>query len=181
MSLVLRCIGAIALAWTLAASVAEAANLTIQTATLRAGRLLIVGKGPVGTLVRIQGTLFENRADAQGAFRFNVVYRTPNCIIPLVSGADTLFVLVDSCAPGVLERGNWSGSVQYYSGDLVQRAGSTWYALRANKNKLPGAVGTSLDWSLFAARGPVGPRGPAGLPGDDGPPGAHLRRLFVTG
>lgn len=166
-----------------AAGQAAAANLTIQTATLQSGRLLIAGTGPAGTLVTILGTSFQSRANTSGVFRFDIVYRTPSCIIPLVSGADVLSVLIDRCAPGVVNRGAWAATPQYLAGDLVQHAGSTWFAVRANKNKQPGLAATIADWRVFAARGPVGPTGPTGprglqgalgprgLQGDDGPAG----------
>ena len=186
MSALFRCFGVAVLAGLLTASPANAANLTIDTATLDAGRLKIAGGAPPGTLITIPGTAFQRTANAQGEFGFNIVYRTPNCIIVLASGPDRLSVLIDSCAPGVLNRGTWDNGVQYQAGDLVQRVGSTWYALRANKNKQPGASGTGADWRLFAQRGPVGvegpdgpqgvqgiqgPQGVAGPPGSQGPPG----------
>lgn len=178
-----RYASACALALLMVVSAGSAAELAIQTATIQSGRLLIVGQAPVGTSIAIKGTSIQTVADAQGTFRFNPVYRTPSCIIVLTSGPDSLSVLIDKCAPGILQRGNWAQAVQYFSGDLVQHAGSTWVALRDNTNKQPGLGATTADWRVFAARGPVGPAGPTGprglqgaqgargLKGDDGPGG----------
>lgn len=171
------------------ASNAQAA-VTIQKASLEAGRLKILGSAPAGTVVRIHGTNFTDRAGSDGAFAFNVVYRTPDCQIVLTTNTGTtVVVLIDSCAPGFVSRGPWGATAQYRAGDLAFLDGSNWLALRANRNRRPGAVGSGLDWQVFAARGPVGPTGPTGprgfqgeqgdtgpqglrgLKGDDGEPG----------
>jgi hypothetical protein len=180
-----------------------AANLTIQTATIQSGRLIITGTAAaVGTVVKIHGTAFQSVANSQKQFAFNVVFRTPDCIVVLTSPTGALNVLVDRCAPGVVPRGAWVSTVTYQRGDLVYYGGSTWFYLRANINKAPGGQTSTLDWQVFAARGATGPQGLAGatgprglqglqgprgftgiqglpgqdgddgLPGDDGPPGA---------
>jgi hypothetical protein len=152
-----------------------AANLAIQTATLQSGRLVITGTAAAaGTVVKIQGTSFESVANAQARFSFNVVFRTPDCIVVLTSPTGALTLLIDRCAPGVRSRGPWVDTVQYQRGDLVLFSGSTWRALRANIDKQPGGQTSNLDWQVFAARGPTGPqglRGPVGPEGDQGDPG----------
>ena len=90
MSALFRCFVAAVLVGLLATSPADAANLTIETATLDAGRLKIAGGAPPGTVIKIPGTTFQRTANAQGKFGFNIVYRTPNCIIVLASGPDRL-------------------------------------------------------------------------------------------
>jgi hypothetical protein len=153
-------------------SAEAAANLTIQTATLQSGRLVIVGTAQsAGTVVRIQGTSFQATANAQRQFSFNVVYRTPECIIPLASPTGVLSVLIDRCAPGLVMRGAWISTAKYLRGDLVLFDGSTWLARRANTGKEPGGSTSAGDWQVFAERGPTGPRGVAGATGPQGEQG----------
>jgi hypothetical protein len=151
-----------------------AANLTIQTATIQSGRLIIAGTAAAtGTVVKIDGTTFQAIANAQKQFAFNVAYRTPDCIIVLTSPTGALRVLIERCAPGVFSRGNWISTVQYQRGDLVSLGGWKWLALRANIGKQPGAQTSSLDWQLFASRGSAGPQGVAGPTGVQGVQGAQ--------
>jgi len=186
-SLVVSAFAAVLLTFEVAAvgnAAFAAANLTIQTATLQSGRLVITGTAAsAGTVVRINGTSFQSVANAQKQFAFNIIYRTPDCIVVLTTPTGALSVLIDRCAPGVVSRGPWISTVQYQRGDLVLRGGSTWLALRANVGKQPGAQTSSLDWQVFAARGPTGPQGfagatglqgaqgPRGFTGIEGPPG----------
>jgi hypothetical protein len=157
-----------------------AANLTIQTATLQSGRLIITGTAAsAGTVVKIFGTGFQAVANSQKQFAFNVVFRTPDCLVVLTSPTGALSVLVDRCAPGVVPRGAWVSTVQYQRGDLVYYNGSTWFSLRANSNKAPGGQTSSLDWQLFAARGPTGPQGLAGATGPQGLQGPQGPRGFT--
>ena len=66
-----------------------AANITIQAATIQTGRLVIVGIAAApGTVVRIAGTTFQATANAQSQFVFNIIYRTPNCIVVLLTNMD---------------------------------------------------------------------------------------------
>jgi hypothetical protein len=172
MSILLRTFSATALASLFFAQPSSAAtNITITKASLEAGRLVIAGFAPPGTLIRIQGTDFTDRANAQRRFSFDIAYRTPDCQIVLTTSGGAINVLIDSCAPGVLSRGPWGANAQYDSGDLVLFEGSNWIALRGNRNKRPGATGSGADWQLFAERGPVGPRGPVGAEGPQGPTG----------
>jgi hypothetical protein len=55
-------------------------------------------------------------------------------------------------APTLNPRGAWSATVDYAINDLVTARSSTWRALRANKNRIPGATSPSSSryWELFA-------------------------------
>jgi chitodextrinase len=55
-------------------------------------------------------------------------------------------------APTLNPRGAWSASIQYTVNDLVTARGSSWRALRANKNHLPGTTSppSASYWELFA-------------------------------
>jgi hypothetical protein len=50
-------------------------------------------------------------------------------------------------------QGAWSASVIYHTDDIVTSRGSTWRALRTNKNKVPGQTrpSTAAYWELFAS------------------------------
>jgi hypothetical protein len=157
-----------------------AANLTIQTATIQSGRLVITGTAAAaGTVVKIYGTSFQSVANTQKQFVFNVIYRTPDCIVVLTSPTGALSVLIDRCAPGVVPRGAWASTVTYQRGDLVYYGGSTWFSRRTNINKVPGGQTSTLDWQIFAARGPTGPQGVAGATGPRGLQGAQGPRGFT--
>lgn len=158
----------------LLASVAIAApGIEIGRATLSGGSLVIEGKAAAGATVRIDGTSFEKKANANGKFSFDVAYRPPNCAVTLAAGAASVDVLIDRCAPGVVTRGVWSANKSFAEGDLALHEGSTWLALRANKGKQPGEAGSQQDWQIFAAEGPEGARGPAGPEGKSS--------IFATG
>jgi hypothetical protein len=162
------------------AAAIAAANLTIQTATIQSGRLIITGTAAAaGTVVKIHGTAFQSVANSQKQFAFNVIFRTPDCIVVLTSPTGALNVLVDRCAPGVVPRGAWVSTVTYQRGDLVYYGGSTWFSRRANINKVPNIPASSLDWQIFAARGATGPQGFAGATGPQGAPGAQGPRGFT--
>jgi len=162
------------------ARAASGANLIIQKANLEGGRLVIVGVATAGTTVRIQGSPFSQSVAAGRRFHFNVLFRTPDCQIVLVSDTGALPVLVSNCGPGVNPRGQWSSTSMYQIGDLVQFGGSSWVALRRNQNKRPDLNSSGEDeWRVFAARGfpgrmgPPGPRGPSGPRGPKGDDGAR--------
>lgn len=158
----------------LATSASAAPGISVDKATLAGGRLVIEGKAAAGAKVRIDGTTFEKQAGSNGKFSFNIVYRTPDCQVTLVAASDSLDVLIDRCAPGLVMRGQWKSGESYLPGDLTLSEGSTWLALQASKGKKPGNSGAGDDWQVFAARGeegPRGPQGPQGAKGSQGPSG----------
>ena len=58
--------------------------------------------------------------------------------------------------------GTWSAAVTYSPLDVVQYAGSTYYALTTNTNQVPP---NATYWQIFASVGATGPQGPAGPSG----------------
>jgi hypothetical protein len=58
--------------------------------------------------------------------------------------------------------GTWSAAVTYSPLDVVQYAGSTYYALTTNTNQVPP---NATYWQIFASIGATGPQGPAGPSG----------------
>lgn len=57
-------------------------------------------------------------------------------------------------------KGAWSGTTAYHSGELVTLSGSTWIAVADSTNSQP-AQGNA-DWSILAQKGDVGTQGIAG-------------------
>ena len=145
-------------------------GISLKTAALVGGKLVISGTASsIGVVVRIRDTAFQAKANAQKTFRFDVLYRTPDCRVTLETSTGALTAMISACAPGVVPRGAWSASARYAAGDLVLDNGSTFRALRANVGKPPHA--SRLEWQTFAARGAVGLRGPQGAQGAQGAQG----------
>jgi hypothetical protein len=148
-------------------------GLDLTRAALVAGRLRIDGTAAAAdVIVTIKGTSFATTSAPDTSFGFDVDYRTPDCRLTLETSGGTLALMIGSCGPqGVRPRGAWSATTQYLKDDLVLFGGSTWRALRTQRNKQPGGAGTAADWQLFAQRGSIGAQGPQGPAGPQGPVG----------
>ena len=165
-----------------AAASAAGPGITVTFANLAAGKLSITGTASQqGILVTIQGTSFTAMSNAQKQFVFNVVYRTPDCKLTLVTTTGTLPILVGNCGPtGVNPKGTWNATAAYVGDDLTLYLGTTYRALRANKGKRPDL--SAADWQVFAARGAPGApgaKGDKGAPGDAGAFGGSVEREKV--
>jgi hypothetical protein len=57
--------------------------------------------------------------------------------------------------------GAWTATNEYATSNLVQFAGSTWYATLPSTNEIP-TNSASQYWQLFVERGEIGPIGPQG-------------------
>jgi len=59
---------------------------------------------------------------------------------------------IESNAAELNPRGAWSATEHYRKNDVVTARGSTWRALKGNKNKVPGSTNpsTETDWELLA-------------------------------
>jgi hypothetical protein len=89
--------------------------------------------------VRIVGTKFTTTSDSLRRFRFLVDYRTPDCKLTLQTVLGSATYLIGNCGPhGLQPRGVWKATQGYLANDTVLLDGTTWRALRANKNKRPG-------------------------------------------
>jgi hypothetical protein len=161
---------------------AEAADVTVTSAKVQAGKLLITGTTPTaGMKVRLDGqtaAAFTVTSNASKAFTFNIVYHPGDCIValqkftpPLTLGTPTNAVVADCGPRGIVPRGLWSAATPYLTNDLVTAGGSSWRAKRNNTNKLPATI--SPDWEKFVAKGDTGSAGPGGPVGANGPPGAQ--------
>jgi hypothetical protein len=167
----------------LAAAPVNAAGpgITVTSAGLSAGKLVITGTAAQGVVVTIQGTAFTATANALKQFTFSVVYRTPDCKLTLATNTGTLPILIGNCGPtGVNPKGTWNATAAYAGDDLTLYLGTTYRALRANKGKRPDL--SAADWQVFAARGATGApgaKGDKGDPGDAGALGGLVRREKV--
>jgi len=74
---------------------------------------------------------------------------TFSCLIVLIA----LLALADAAIAQLRPKGEWDSSVTYAVDDIVTARGSTYRALRASTNKVPGSTSpsTALDWELFAS------------------------------
>lgn len=69
----------------------------------------------------------------------------------------------------LVTRNEWTNTIPYNPGDLVQWEGQSWYAVSpASSGQEPGVV---ASWRIFAARGEDGEAGDAGPIGPQGEPG----------
>lgn len=194
----LRLLGML-MALMLANALAHAAEISVTSAQIQAGKLVIKGTtDPGGMKVRLDGQTvpaFNVTSNTQTkVFTFSLVYHPGDCIVALqrVFGNSSLGTatnaLVGNCGPRALSpRGAWNASANYLINDLVTSLGSSWRAKRDNTNRPPatnladwekfvskgdtGATGPAGATGATGASGPQGPAGPAGTPGQQGPPG----------
>lgn len=125
-----------------ASSGKEAADLSISTAAISGGRLVIEGTAPKsGQVVKIDGRSNQTTADKTGAFSFDLAWTPPDCLVTLVAGGDTQDVLIADCAP-------------------VGATGAK------------GATGATGARGVQGAQGAQGPTGPTGATGSRGAAGA---------
>ena len=172
----------------LATGSAAAPDITVNSARVQAGRLVITGTTLVGqTKVRLDGRTgpafnVVSNAGTNTGFVFNLVYLPTDCIVTLqkVNSNGTLGAplnaVVADCGPrGLTPRGAWNANTAYLTDDVVTNGGSSWRAKRANQGKAPASY--AADWERFVskgdtgAKGPIGPAGPAGATGPGGPKG----------
>jgi hypothetical protein len=162
----------------LAAATAPAAaqQISVTTATVEAGKLVIEGKSPQPKQKVTLDGRFNEKSNGSRAFRFSLDdYLPPSCIVSLKAGALLTTAVVANCGPrGLTPRGPWNGEDEYVADDLVTFGGSSWRAKRDNTGKTPAS---GKDWEAFARAGETGPQGnagpvgPAGPQGDTGPQG----------
>lgn len=136
--------------------VAGSPNLTVDVATIVAGRLRIAGKTDLpGKTIRIRGTQFSAKSDGAKQFRFNLFYRTADCEITLTTSTGALTLLIGDCGlPG--PRG-------------PQGARGPRGALgAAGPVGPPGPQGDRGPVGAIGMQGPQGNTGPEGLTGQGG-------------
>ena len=158
------------------ASAASAQQISVTTATVEAGKLVVEGTTPQANQKITLDDSFSTKSKGSRAFKFSLDdYLPPSCIVALKAGALVTTAVVANCGPrGLTARGPWNGEDDYVADDLVTFNGSSWRARRANTGKTPAS---GKNWELFAragdtgATGPEGPQGATGPQGDAGPQG----------
>ena len=174
----------LALATLLASAAGAHAAVTITDAKIESARLIVTGTASSGAQVRLdgqEGTAFNARAGADGAYSFSLVYHPGDCMVtaeilvpPYMTTGESAEGLVANCGPaGVTARGAWAEAAAYVRNDLVTHEGSTWRARRNNFGHEPQA---GADWEIFAAAGEV-----AAADGAAGEAGAAAARTPPTG
>lgn len=165
----------------MSASTAHAA-ITITTATVQAGALVVTGKSTTGTAVLLDAQLPSapiNTANRTFSLRLTN-YLPTDCVgdLTLMGATDTLSVVIGNCsARGLNPRGDWSPATTYVKDDVVTYNGSSWRALAnatANVGKIPDAGNSTGFWEKFVSKGldgAVGAIGPTGAQGDTGAQG----------
>lgn len=141
-------------------------GLTLSTAALSAGRLVIAGAAAApGVRVALTGTSFVTTADARKSFRFVLNHRTPDCRATLSTSTGSLNFVIGNCgpsgpagAPGPVGAKGMTGP-QGPVGSMGPRGSA-------------GAIGPA------GAQGAPGPRGPMGATGARGPAFAVRRERF---
>jgi hypothetical protein len=158
---------------------ASAADITVASAKIEAGRLIVAGTTATARMqVRLDGktaAAFNVVSDANRVFGFNLVYRPDDCMVTLQKVTSTtvgapLNALVASCGPrGLFPRGAWASGTSYLTDDLVTWLGSSWRARTISLGKSPSSNPT--HWEKFASKGDTGASGPPGVQGPAGPTG----------
>ncbi len=153
-----------------ATTAASAQQITVTTASVEAGKLVVEGTTPQANQKITLDDAFSAKSKGSRAFKFSLDdYLPPSCIVALKAGALTTTAVVANCGPrGLTARGAWNGEDDYVADDLVTFGGSSWRAKRANTGKTPVAGKT---WEVFASAGDPGATGPEGPQGETGPAG----------
>ena len=180
----------------LASAASATAAITVTTAEISAGKLVVQGTRTGTAPTIILDGLFTTGV-VGGAFSYSLTYIPADCIVDLKADGGTggiASAVIANCGPkGLNPQGAWIGTKTYAIDDVVTDQGSSWRALAASKGKRP-ALNVAL-WEQFVARGlrglqgiqgatgpagstgadgaigAAGAAGPAGLPGNAGAPG----------
>lgn len=148
-----------------AAETVSGAGLTVGTAELAAGRLVIRGTTRTpGVQVRIAGTVFRARSAADRRFLFKVDHRPDNCRVSLTTSEGTLPLLLGNCGPkgGKGDRGPKGPT---------GATGPAGEAGPEGETGPQGPIGETGPAGPQGAAGDTGPKGDAGPKGDTGPEG----------
>jgi hypothetical protein len=153
-------------------------GITIATAAIAAGRLVILGAASSrGVVVKIAGTDFVTTANNQKIFGFQIDYRTPDCRItltahstPAAPALGMLELMIGSCgptgAPGALGAQGPIGPTGPQG-----EPGQQGQAGPAGPPGSDGPAGPEGPQGEPGAQGSAGPQGEPGPPGPEGPQG----------
>ena len=169
-------------------------RLTIATAAIIVGKLVIVGKASSpGIVVGIEGTDFTDTANAEKLFSFNVDYRTPDCRVTLTTNTGSLELMIGMCGPQGERGPEGAQGIMGPTGPQGERGppgetgaqgpqGETGPRGEVGAAGPPGSQGPAGPAGETGPQGPQGPagtEGPAGPPGPIGPEGPAAARTFA--
>ncbi len=153
-----------------AASVAASAAITVTTAEITGGKLVVEGTRTGGAATIRLDDQFNDGVNGAGAFAFSLDYLPPDCIVDLkeIGGLNaTATAVIGNCGPkGLNAKGGWKNTTNYVANDVVAFGGSSFRAKRANLNVTPGTSGA--DWEVLAKKGAPGIQGATGPQGEPG-------------
>lgn len=157
-----------------AASVAASAAITVTTAEITGGKLVVEGTRTGGAATIRLDDQFNDGVNGAGAFAFSLDYLPPDCIVDLkeIGGLnDSATAVIANCGPkGLNPQGGWDSAKTYQKDDVTTLGGSSFRAKRASLNVQPGT--SKADWEILAKRGAPGPQGIQGATGPAGADGA---------
>ncbi len=150
------------------AAFSRRAGLTVTSAAIVGGRLVIKGK-TTGTnrgvsLARTKITVRSN--DTTNEFLIRSRYLPPECRVELVTPTGKLSVLVANCGPKGAQGVAGAAGPQGI-------AGPAGPAGPKGDTGAPGLAGVAGPQGMVGPAGPAGPKGDPGAPGVDGAPGAR--------
>jgi Collagen triple helix repeat (20 copies) len=134
------------------------AGISLRTAAIQAGDLVIAGYAPTGRTTVSADDRFTTISDQTGRFAFHLAYYPTNCTVTLKSGNVERKAIVENCAG--------SGA----QGE-VGPTGARGEPGPAGPQGQEGAQGPQGQQGTRGADGPQGPAGPRGEAGIAGPPG----------
>lgn len=132
-----------------------ATGLNVTAVTIETGRLVITGNTPPNTLVTLERR-FQTRADANGRFRFALLYTVEDCIVELSTTRGTGRAEVTGCG---------------LKGDTGPAGPRGPTGLTGARGPV-GPEGPEGPAGAKGSAGPAGPTGPKGATGAAGPTGA---------
>ena len=90
------------------------AGITITSASVTAGKLVVRGTSSTGTSVKLDGVYSTPISSTTRAFKFSLNYLPPDCIVDLslVGATGKAQAVIAFCGPkGINPRGAWRNSV----------------------------------------------------------------------
>jgi hypothetical protein len=138
---------------------AEAATITVTSATVTGGKLVVIGKTPGPNQTVRLDRRYSAKSNASSVFTFRITdYLLIDCKADLTAPGATGVAKIKNCVGTIIPRGVWSPAVIYLVNDVVTRQGSAWLAKVASKGKPPST--SPSFWTKFVAGGDAGVAGP---------------------
>jgi hypothetical protein len=147
------------------------AGISLRTAAIQAGELVITGYAPGGRATVSADDRFTTISDQTGRFAFHLAYYPTNCTVTLKSGNVERKAIVENCAAsGAQGELGPTGARGELGPPGPQGRRDPW-----GPQSLQGPQGHQGARGAEGPQGPAGPRGEAGIAGPPGPPGPQGR------